>query len=124
MIELRFIKLWHFIGAMMVLFIIYMALVPHPIVSMSGPWSDKLYHFSGYFGVMAWYAQFVKQRYLTIILLVLLGIALEFMQMLVNTRSFEWADMLANTVGVLSAALIVRGMLARLLCFFEGCFKK
>ena len=108
----------------MVLFIISMSLMPHPVVSLDGKWTDKIYHFSGYFGLMAWYAQFVTQRSLTIFLLVLLGIALEFAQMLVNTRSFEWADMVANTAGVLSAALFIRGQLAKVLCVIEGWFKK
>ena len=107
----------------MVLFIAYTALAPHSVITMSGQWSDKIYHFSGYFGAMAWYAQFVKQRLLTIGLLMLLGISLEFAQMLVNTRSFEWADMLANVSGVLIAALVIRGVLARLLCFVEERLK-
>ncbi len=123
-LELRWNKLWHLIGAMMVVFIVYTALAPHPMLTMSGKWSDKIYHFSGYFGVMAWYAQFVKQRVMTIILLLLLGISLEFAQMLVNTRSFEWADMLANVSGVVIAAILIRGVLAKLLCFVEGWFRK
>ncbi len=108
----------------MVLFIVYTALATHPVLTMSGKWSDKIYHFSGYFGVMAWYAQFIRQRLLTVVLLVLLGITLEFAQMLVNTRSFEWADMLANVSGVVIAAIMIRGVLAKLLCFVEGWFRK
>jgi len=108
----------------MVLFIAYTALAPHPVLTMSGKWSDKIYHFSGYFGVMAWYAQFVSQRIKTVSLLIFLGVGLEFAQILVNTRSFEWADMLANVSGVLIAAVVVRGVLAKLLCFVEGRFKK
>jgi len=108
----------------MVIFIAYMALAPHPILIMQGRWSDKIYHFSGYFGVMAWYAQFVKQRLVTVFWLIILGVGLEFAQMFVNTRSFEWADMLANVAGVMVAALIVRGVLAKLLCGFEELLRK
>ncbi len=108
----------------MVLFIMYAALAPHLILPMSGQWSDKIYHFSGYFGVMAWYAQFVTQRVKTVFLLIVLGMSLEFAQMLVNTRSFEWADMLMNVSGVVIAALLVRGVLAKLLCGFERLLRK
>lgn len=120
----RWQKLWHIIGALMILFIVYTALAPHPVMTMSGKWSDKIYHFSGYFGVMAWYAQFIKQRLMTIILLVLLGVSLEFAQMLVSTRSFEWADMLANVSGVIVAAILIRGVLAKILYFFEEYLRK
>jgi len=121
---LHWIKLWHLIGALMVGFIIYTSLAPHPILPMTQKWSDKLYHFTGYFGVMAWYAQFVKQRFVTMVLLVVLGVSLEFAQLLVNTRSFEWADMLANILGVILATMIVRGVLVQLLTYFENrCLK-
>jgi len=108
----------------MVLFIMYTALASHPILTMSGQWSDKIYHFSGYFGVMAWYAQFVSQRSKTVFWLIVLGVSLESAQMLVNTRSFEWADMLMNVSGVVIAALLVRGVLAKLLCGFERLLRK
>ncbi len=118
MTNLRYVKLWHLIGALMIAFIFYMSLTPHPIqLSVQG--SDKLYHFSGYFGVMAWYAQLLKRRSIAIVAFIVMGISLEFAQMLVNTRSFEWADMLANVAGVVIAALLFRGVLAKLLVIFE-----
>jgi len=119
MTQLRLIKLWHLLGAAMVVFIIVMTLTPNPM-PMPGKWTDKLFHFAGYFGVMAWYAQFIKYRLMTVILLVGLGVSLEFAQIMVNTRSFEWADMSANILGVLLAAMIVRGVLAQLLIYFEA----
>lgn len=122
--QARWTNIWHLLGAGMIVFIVYTALAPHPIISMSGRWSDKIYHFSGYFGVMAWYAQFVKQRLMTVLWLITLGVGLEFAQMFVNTRSFEWADMLANVSGVVIAALLIRGMLEKLLCGFESLFRK
>jgi len=123
MTELRFLKLWHLIGLMMVVFIIFMNLTPNPI-PMPGKWTDKLFHFTGYFGVMAWYVQFVRRRYIAALLLVGLGINLEFAQILIQTRSFEWADMSVNILGVVIAAVLIRGVLAKLLYYFEGWLKK
>lgn len=118
---LRFFNLWWLIGAAMWVFIIYSSLTPHP-VSMPGRFSDKILHFSGYFGVTAWYAQLylrprVRQRQLFIF--AMMGVLLEFAQLLVNERSFEWADMLANCSGVLVAGLLIRGPLERLLLSSE-----
>jgi len=118
MTELRLIKLWHLIGALMIVFIFYMTLTPNP-VDLTWRWSDKLYHFSGYFGLMAWYAQLLKRRMIAVVLFVLMGIGLESAQLLVSARSFEWADMVANVLGVVVAAILFRGVLTRLLAFFE-----
>jgi VanZ family protein len=121
MANLRLIKLWHFIGALMILFIFYMTLTPNP-VDLSWRWSDKLYHFSGYFGLMAWYAQLLKRRTIAVLLFIAMGVSLESAQLLVSARSFEWADMLANVSGVVVAALLFRGVLTRLLTLFEMRF--
>ena len=118
MTDLRFIKLWHFIGIGIIVFIFYMTLTPHP-VQLSGSGTDKLFHFSGYFGLMAWYAQLLKRRMIAVLAFVVMGIGLEFAQMMVNTRSFEWADMLANVSGVIIAVLLFRGVLTKLLFLFE-----
>jgi len=118
MTELRLIKLWHFIGALMILFIFYMTLTPNP-VDLTWHWSDKFFHFIGYFGLMAWYAQLLKRRMIAVLLFITMGVGLESAQLLVSARSFEWADMLANVSGVVIAALFVRGVLARLLAIFE-----
>lgn len=118
MTDLRFIKLWHFIGIGIIGFIFYMTLTPHP-VQLPGSGTDKFFHFSGYFGLMAWYAQLLKRRAIAVFIFIIMGIGLEFAQMLVNTRSFEWADMLANTSGVVVAALLFRGVLTKLLFLFE-----
>ena len=119
MTNLRFIKLWQLIGALMIMFIFYMTLTPHPI-QLSGGGTDKLFHFIGYFGLMAWYAQLLKRRMIAVLLFITMGISLEFAQMLVNARSFEWADMLANVSGVVVAVLVFRGVLTKLLFLFES----
>jgi len=118
MSELRLLKLWHIIGVSMVAYIVYASLTPNPM-PMPGRWTDKIFHFAGYFAVMAWYAQLPVRRHLMAVVFILMGIGLEFGQMLVKTRSFEWADMTVNILGVLVAAFVFRGSLARLLMWAE-----
>jgi|GEM_PF-2350396 len=84
--------------------------------------SDKLWHGGGYFllGLPVW-ALFSGRRQITLVMLALVGLgaALEVLQLFVPRRSFEWADMVANTmgvvVGVLVGAFFVRAFLAPLL---------
>ena len=118
MTDLRFIKLWHFIGIVIIVFIFYMTLTPHP-VQLSGSGTDKLFHFSGYLGLMAWYAQLLKRRTIAVLFFIAMGVGLESAQLLVSARNFEWADMLANVSGVVVAALLFRGVLTKLLFLFE-----
>lgn len=118
---LRFFNLWWLIGAAMWVFIIYASLTPHP-VSMSGQFSDKILHFSGYFAVTAWFAQLYLRssiRLRQLMFFAMMGVLLEFAQLLVNERSFEWADMLANCSGVLIAGLLMRSRLEKLLLLSE-----
>jgi VanZ family protein len=66
---------------------------------------DKLQHFTAYFGLALWFAGlFVRSRYWLVAgALLLLGGSLEVLQELVAVRrSAEWADMAANTAGVLA----------------------
>lgn len=120
---LRLFRFWWLVGAAMWAFIIYASLTTHPI-GLPGRFSDKVLHFSGYFGVTAWYAQLylrstVRKRQL--FGFVVVGVLLEFAQLLVNERSFEWADMLANASGVVVAGLLMRSRLERLLLATERC---
>jgi VanZ family protein len=118
---LRLFSLWWLIGAAMWLYILYATLTPHP-PDMPGRFSDKILHFSGYFGVTAWFAQLYKSvptRQRLLFIFVMVGVLLEFAQLLVNVRSFEWADMLANCAGVLLAGLLIRGRLGKILLASE-----
>ena len=114
---LRLFSLWWLIGLAMWAYILYATLTPHPM-DMPGRYSDKVLHFTGYFVVTAWFAQLYQSgaaRQRQLVIFALLAVALEFAQLLVNTRSFEWADMLANSAGVLVAGLLIRGRLEKIL---------
>lgn len=73
------------------------------------PDNDKAAHFLAYvilamLPVVA--ADVVRMGLLLALAMIPLGVALEFFQQLVPTRSFELADMAANTLGVLTGVLI------------------
>lgn len=69
---------------------------------------DKLGHFLGYAGLMFWFALLYRAARARIgyaLLWIAMGVALEFAQQAGGYRSFELADMAANTLGVLAGAL-------------------
>lgn len=119
--DLRWFNLWWLIGAAMWVYILYATLTPHP-TAVPGHFSDKFLHFSGYFGVTAWFAQLYQQssfRRKKLVVFAMMGVILEFAQLLVNERSFEWADMLANCSGVIVAGALFHGRLGQVLRVFE-----
>lgn len=85
--------------------------------------SDKLVHVAMYFVLMAAAVQlFGSWRALLAAALGLVGfgLALEFAQgTLTTTRSFEWADALANALGVVLGLGLAATPLARTLLWFE-----
>jgi VanZ family protein len=107
---LRWPRVWLSLWLLAVLAVIAVSLLPPPPLP-SAPGSDKLGHFLAYFGLMACAVQVFAGRVLIVIalLLVALGLALEFAQgALTSTRMFEVRDALANTVGVLAGLIVAR----------------
>src|SRR5262245_59158629 len=89
------------LGWAMVAAVVYLSLTPAPprIDVESG---DKLGHLAAYGSLAYWFSQFYLGRTRLFYLLgfVAMGIALEFAQGATGYRSFELADMAANTLGV------------------------
>ena len=79
------------------------------------PLKDKVVHFIGY-GVVSTLAMLAirspKRQVTCLLLLTLLGIALEFGQLFVPGRAFEMADMAANGCGVFVAFQATRLLLS------------
>lgn len=63
---------------------------------------DKVMHAGSYFVLMVWFAGFYRRGlYPTIaIVLLALGLGLDLLQLLTDTRSFDWYDVAANSGGV------------------------
>jgi VanZ family protein len=73
------------------------------------PYMDKIVHF-GIFGVLGFLITYEKRRadILTLGLCALYGAIIEVIQLFLPWRSFEWADMLADTLGALAGILVAK----------------
>lgn len=107
MLPLRFPKLWSALGWLLVAGVIAGSLIPGPSVPSVGL-DDKLMHAAAYFVLMVWFAGFCrKSLYLGVaVVLAALGIALDLLQLLTETRSFDWYDVAMNCMGV-AAGLVL-----------------
>jgi VanZ family protein len=115
-------NLWLSIGGALVVLVIVVSLIPNPPNPAEFKGSDKVGHFSAYAFMMLWFAQIYarnRTRWVIALGLILIGIALECLQGLSGYRTFEYADMGANTAGVLFALLLAQTPLSRCLAFVE-----
>ncbi len=120
--SLRFKKLWLIIGWSLVLLVIGLTLMSSPPPLPSIEYNDKIGHILAYFVLMGWFAQLYhapKQRLTYLIGFLLLGGTLEILQSLGGVRHGEWADMLANSTGVLLAWYLTKTRLAYTLAYVE-----
>lgn len=123
--NLRFKKLWLIVGWSLVLMVIGLSLMSSPPPVPSINYGDKFAHILAYFVLMGWFAQLYhapKQRFNYLIGFILLGGVLEILQSLGGVRYGDWADMLANSTGVLLAWQLTKSRLAYVLVFVEDRF--
>ena len=110
---MRYFKLWLAIGWLLVLLVCYFSLTSTPPkIDVQFKYLDKLEHLLSYFVLMFWFAQLYlknKTRIYYALFFILLGITLEVLQGLGGVRFFEYADMLANTTGVVIGYVLTRG---------------
>lgn len=97
--NLVFRHLWQAIGWLMVAVVMGLTLMPQPPQVSVVTW-DKAQHFLAYAGLMFWFRQAFAPHARWVIFLILLGVIQEFIQGWSGHRHFEYADMLANTLGV------------------------
>lgn len=124
--QLKYKYLWLMIGLGMVAFVVYASLTTSP-VTPGFRYSDKFLHVVGYFGLMSWFMQIYhekKHQYMLAGCFIAMGIGLEFLQDLGGVRVFEFADMVANTTGVLIAWVLSWTPVTLLLLKFESLFVK
>ena len=100
--------LWLAVGWMGVLLIIYLSLTPVPI-KVHADEGDKLLHMAAYLVLMSWFVNLYETppaRILCAAGCIALGVGLECAQGWTGYRSFEVADMTANTAGVVVAWIL------------------
>jgi len=119
---LRYRSLWLCIGWGLVLLVIYGSLTTKP-VQLDIRYFDKLSHLLSYFVLMGWFTQLYSgtiQHLFWALFFLALGMVLEYMQALGGVRYFEWADMLANSTGVLLGLMLAKTRFAKVLRWFEA----
>ncbi len=112
------------IGYALVAALIYICLTPNPPDTSAVNFGDKIAHFAGYALLFLWFAQ-IYQRSAQLklaLLLVLLGVSIEIAQGFTGYRAFEYADMLANSVGVAIGWVVAATPAASLLLMIEKRF--
>ena len=109
--DIRFKALWFFTGVALVALVVYLSLTSSPIdTGLDFPYQDKLYHAFAYFVLMAWFGQIYNptlQRIMFAVLFVVRGLAMEYMKSFDPKRMTEFADMVANTTGVLIGYMLM-----------------
>ena len=108
--ELKLRYLWLSIGYALVALVVYLSLTSSPVdPGLDFPLVDKVYHAFAYFVLMAWFAQIYHDRFqrnMIAVTFIVLGITLESLQSFDPNRYFEFADMVANTTGVILGLLL------------------
>lgn len=102
--------LWRVLVVIAVFVIAAGSLMPASGMPEQLPW-DKASHFLAYAGLAGLTALAGIRLSLALVIALSLGIAIEFLQLLVAGRSGgDWADILANSLGAASGLLLLHGL--------------
>ena|SRR5690349_19241761 len=116
------LRIWYAVGWFGFALLIYLSLTPHPIdIPMEN--GDKLGHASAYAVLTFWWLQLMhtwKQRILFAVALLMLGIAIEYVQRWTGYRTFDYYDMLADVVGIAAGWLLAWPRTPDLLSWLGG----
>ena len=121
--KLRLRGLWLAIGYLLVAFVVFQSLSTSPIEGPEFPLQDKVFHALAYCVLMGWFAQIYQQagqRVRTAASLIALGILMDVLQSFEPERYAEFADFLANTLGVILAWWLTRNKLKNILLMLEA----
>ena len=116
--SLHHARVWLLLGVLLVLLVTIASVMRVPAPAEAVLSHDKLVHLGVYAILMGWFAQIYQRgtaRVLLALLLVAMGIGIEYWQGSTLTRQFDRYDMIANTVGVLLAWALVHTPLGNVL---------
>lgn len=101
MLPLRFPKLWIALAWLLTAGVIVGSLLPGEVVAAI-PIRDKLMHAGSYFVLMVAFAGLYRRGFYPLVAAVLLalGVSLDLLQRLTETRTFDWKDIAMNSLGV------------------------
>ena len=118
--RLRLHGIWRAVGIALIATVLTLSLMP--IEADLGENRDKLWHFLAYGTLMFWFGMLIpaRRRQLVIALaFCAMGAGVEFLQDMTPYRSYELADMMANSVGVLIGWSVVLTPLKHSLAWIE-----
>lgn len=101
MLPLRFPKLWAGLAWLLTAGVIIGSLLPGEVVAAI-PIRDKALHAGSYFVLMVSFAGLYRRGLYPIVaaVLLVLGLTLDLLQRLTETRQFDWNDVAMNCAGV------------------------
>ena len=101
---LAHLRLWRFLGRLLLLAMLVTALLPMPAVIGRVPNGDKIGHALAFAGLVLWYAQLYplrRDRWWCVVGAIGFGALIEVLQSFTTYRSAEWLDLAADSVGAL-----------------------
>jgi len=116
-LPLRLRILWLVIGWAMVVTVILLSLIPLETDLSEG--KDKWSHFVAYGVLMFWFSLLYNRQIRWAATFIAMGVVIEVLQSFTGYRSFEYADMAADTVGVLFGWILAQTPLRGLLQWLE-----
>lgn len=122
MTKLNFPHVWLTVSFLLVLAVIVVSLVPHPPHVGHFRNNDKVGHFAAYVTMTFWFGQIYAGNLIRLRIafaLVVLGVALEYLQRMSGFRTFGYADMAANSARVLCALILAQTPLSKALAAVE-----
>ncbi|MCP4766870.1 MAG: VanZ family protein [Gammaproteobacteria bacterium] len=102
---LKLIRIWYTLGAMMLIAIAVVSLIPIPDIGVG----DKVSHLLTYFLLAGWFAMLARDRPVLCWILAALiayGALLELLQGQTGYRYAEWGDVVANSTGALAGVAL------------------
>jgi len=109
LLPLRFPALWSSIVWLLTLGVIVGSLIPSELAALASfGIRDKILHAAGYLLLMVCFAGVYRRSVYPIIAfgLLALGIGLELLQLMTETRSFDWYDVAMNGSGVVAGFVL------------------
>ena len=109
---MRHPRLWAIAGWTMVAAIVWLSVTPSP-PEIDVENADKLEHLVAYGTLTFWFCQLHaagRAQLAFVIAFIAMGIALEFVQGALAYRTFDTADMLANTIGAIAGSAVARAV--------------
>lgn len=119
---MHFLKVWLFIGLMLVASVIYLSLTAsYPAYLVMGD-DIKLNHILAYAVLMLYFAELIaspRMAWPIAALFLTMGIVLEYLQGQTGYRTFSYYDMLADGLGISFGFLASRSLLVNFLAYVD-----